>query len=572
MTPLSQTWPDALDTRYRERGYWRGETFPAMLRARAADHPDREAITDGAERWSYADLDARTRRFGAGLLALGLHPGDRVLVQMGNVPAFFTAVFGLFAAGMIPVYALPAHRRTELAHLATTSEAVAIVTQDRIDGFDHANLALSLSGLSYVIVAGAAPEGAITMDVVEGDTATLPADPDPQAVAFLQISGGSTGLPKLIPRTHDDYIYSLRESARICGLDRDSVFMATLPVAHNFTMSSPGAFGALYARTRVVLSPSPRPEVAFPLIRREGVTITGLVPPLALLWLDAAERETPDLPSLQILQVGGAKFLPESARRVKPLLGCRLQQVFGMAEGLVNYTRLDDPEDIVVGSQGRPISPDDEVLVVDDAGHPVPDGEPGNLLTRGPYTIRSYHAAPAANARSFTEDGFYRTGDIVVRLPTGHLVVQGRANDQINRSGEKISAEEVEDLLLGHPDVFDAVVVSIPDARLGERSCAFIRPKGGPPRAADIRRYMRGREVAAFKIPDEIRFVDAFATTAVGKISRRELRDMLRDEVLGEQTATSEAANDRTDPAPDPRDDAARHSRGSADSARGDRG
>ncbi|SFG94608.1 2,3-dihydroxybenzoate-AMP ligase [Palleronia marisminoris] len=540
MTPLSQSWPDAFSARYRDRGYWRGETFPAMLRDRAAAYPDRIAITDGGLRWSYAELNDRARRFGAGLLALGLRPGDRVLVQMGNIPAFFPAVFGIFAAGMIPVYALPAHRRTEVAHLAETSEAAAIVTQGRIGGFDHAGLGLSLA-VAHVIVAGDTPEGAIPMETVAGDPATLPADPDPQSVAFLQISGGSTGLPKLIPRTHDDYIYSLRESAAICGLDRESVFMATLPVAHNFTMSSPGTFGALYAGARVVLCPSPRPDVAFPLIRREGVTITGLVPPLALLWLDAAEREAPGLSSLRIVQVGGAKFLPESARRVEPLLGCRLQQVFGMAEGLVNYTRLDDPDVVVTGTQGRPISQDDEILILDDAGNLVPDGMPGNLLTRGPYTIRAYHAAPSANARSFTEDGFYRTGDIVIRRPSGHLVVQGRANDQINRSGEKISAEDVEDLLLGHPDVFDAVVVSIPDSRLGERACAFIRPKGAPPRPADIRRYMRGREVAAFKIPDEIRFVHEFATTAVGKISRRQLRDMLRDEVLAEEKRKREA-------------------------------
>ncbi|MNN64668.1 2,3-dihydroxybenzoate-AMP ligase [compost metagenome] len=161
------------------------------------------------------------------------------------------------------------------------------------------------------------------------------------------------------------------------------------------------------------MAPSPSPDVCFPLIAREGVTITGLVPPLALLWMRAAARKAYDLSSLQVLLVGGAKFLPEAARRVRAELGCTLQQVFGMAEGLVNYTRLDDPETLIVETQGRPISPDDETLIVDDAGAPVAEGEPGNLLTRGPYTIRSYHNEPAANARSFTEDGFYRTGDVV---------------------------------------------------------------------------------------------------------------------------------------------------------------
>ncbi|WP_418595586.1 (2,3-dihydroxybenzoyl)adenylate synthase [Ponticoccus sp. (in: a-proteobacteria)] len=542
MTRPTQTWPEAFVARYRAAGYWRGETFPAMLRARAEAHPDRIAITGGETRWSYADLNTRARRFGAGLLALGLEPGDRVLVQIGNTPAFFQAVFGAFAAGLIPVYALPAHRRTELMHLAGRAQARAVIVQDRIERHDHARMALALKpdlpDLAHVIVAGEAPEGTLPLDTVAGDPATLPADPDPQAVAFCQISGGSTGLPKLIPRTHDDYLYSIRASNAICGITANSVYMAALPVAHNFTMSSPGTFGALYAGARVVLCPAPMPQEAFRLIRAEGVTITGLVPPLALLWLEAAEAQAPDIPSLDTLQVGGAKFLPESARRVAPLLGCRLQQVFGMAEGLVNYTRAGDPDEIVTGTQGRPISEGDEVLILDDAGNPVPEGQPGNLLTRGPYTIRGYHDDASANARSFTGDGFYRTGDIVLRLPSGHLVVQGRANDQINRNGEKISAEEVEDLLLGHEAVFDAVVVSIPDARLGERACAFVQPRGAAPSAASLRRYMRGREVAAFKIPDEIRFVDGFATTAVGKISRRQLREILRAEVLAEEKET----------------------------------
>jgi 2,3-dihydroxybenzoate-AMP ligase len=210
-----------------------------------------------------------------------------------------------------------------------------------------------------------------------------------------------------------------------------------------------------------------------------------------------------------------------------------------MAEGLVNYTRLGDDEDTILGTQGRPISPDDEVLVVDDAGQPVPEGQVGYLLTRGPYTIRGYHNDDAANARSFTEDGFYRTGDMVLRQPSGHLVVQGRAHDHINRAGEKISAEEVEDHLLAHPQVFDVAVVSMPDEYLGERICAFVIPRTGEkPRPPEIKAWMRGRGVAAFKLPDQIVFVDAFEVTAVGKTSRKELRARLRENFMAESQKT----------------------------------
>ncbi|WP_286948953.1 MULTISPECIES: (2,3-dihydroxybenzoyl)adenylate synthase [Brevundimonas] len=539
MIPLQQVWPDDMAARYRAKGYWRGETFSQLLRSRAEAQPDAVAVVGMDQRWTYGELLQKAETAAAGFLALGLKPGDRVVVQLPNLPEFLSVIFGLFRARLIPVYALPAHRSTEIVHFVTRAEASAYVVADRHEGFDYRALARAVQAevpdLRHVVVVGEAEEFA-SFDGFRADPAALPSDDaDPSDVAFLQISGGSTGLSKLIPRTHDDYLYSVRESADISGLEPESVYLTALPAAHNFPMSSPGYLGALYVGATVVMAPSPSPDVCFPLIAREGVTITGLVPPLALLWMQAAAKKTHDLSSLQVLLVGGAKFLPEAARRVRAELDCTLQQVFGMAEGLVNYTRLDDPESLIVETQGRPISPDDEILIVDDAGAPVAEGEPGNLLTRGPYTIRAYHNEPAANARSFTEDGFYRTGDVVRRTPEGYLVVMGRATDHINRAGEKISAEEVEDHLLAHPSVFDAAVVSVPDDYLGERICAFIIPDGAAPRGVELKAWMRKRDIADFKVPDQIVFVEDFAVTAVGKVSRRELRAALRQRILEEE-------------------------------------
>ncbi|WP_439598254.1 (2,3-dihydroxybenzoyl)adenylate synthase [Falsiroseomonas sp.] len=540
MLPLRQVWPAEAAARYRAAGHWRGETLPGFLRQRAEARPEALAIIGGDQRWSYAELWARAGRAAAGFLASGLRPGDRVVVQLGNLPEFFSAIFGLFRAQLVPVYALPGHRLTEITHFLRKAEAAGYICTDRgADGFDYRALARearqAVPGLRQVFVLGEAEEFS-DFAALDGDLTALPPDPDPSSVAFLQISGGTTGLSKLIPRTHDDYIYSFRASNEICGVTAESALMVALPAAHNFPMSSPGHLGALYAGGRVVLSPSPSPEVAFPLIAREGVTITGLVPPLALLWAEAAPTTPHDLSSLKVLLVGGAKLTTEAARRVAEALPrCQLQQVFGMAEGLVNYTRLDDPPELVLTTQGRPISPDDEVLILDDQGHPVPEGTPGNLLARGPYTIRAYHNEEAANARSFTPDGYYRTGDIVSRTPEGYLVVQGRAGDHINRAGEKISAEEIEDHLLAHPNVFDAAVVSVPDEFLGERSCAFLIPRGEKPKPAAIRAWMRQRQIADFKVPDQVVLVDSFETTAVGKISRKELRARLRARLLAEQ-------------------------------------
>ncbi len=530
-----QIWPADFAQRYREKGYWQGETFGQWLEARAQQHPDRLAVVGGEQRWSYAQLNEYANQLAAGLLRQGLQKGQRVLVHLPNIPEFISVIFALFRIGAIPVYALPAHRIAEVEHFANGADTVGYIGIDHYAGFDYLPLARELQArcpqIKHVWIVGQAQEFCALADLqaLGHEHAALPANAaSPDDVAFLQISGGSTGLSKLIPRTHDDYIYTLRESAKIAGLDAHSVYLGALPIAHNFPMSSPGFLGTLYAGGRVVLSPAPSPDQCFALIEREKVSTTSLVPPLLLLWLEAAEKTQSDLSSLKVIQVGGAKLAAEVAKRVRPVLGVTLQQVFGMAEGLVNYTRLDDDEDTIIHTQGRPISPDDEVLIIDDQGQPVAEGESGYLLTRGPYTIRAYHNNPSANARSFTEDGFYRTGDVVRRTAQGYLVVQGRANDHINRAGEKISAEEIEDHLLAHPQVFDAAVVSIPDEFLGERSCAFIIARAERPRAMDIKRWIRERGLADFKVPDQVVFVDQFVETAALKISRKELRAQLR--------------------------------------------
>ncbi|RKG94146.1 (2,3-dihydroxybenzoyl)adenylate synthase [Corallococcus terminator] len=524
------TWPEDFAQRYREAGYWRGETFGQLLRDRARDFGTHVALVAGTHRWTYAELDARVDRMAAGFHALGIRARDRVVVQLPNVAEFYEVIFALFRMGALPVFALPAHRASEIGYFCAFTEAVAYVIPDRFGGFDYRTLAEQVRAatptLKHVLVLGdAGPFTALSS--VPADPVTLEG-PSPSDVAFFQLSGGSTGVPKLIPRTHDDYIYSLRASVDVCRFNRDTVYLCALPAAHNFPMSSPGVLGAFYAGGTAVMALHPSPDVAFPLIERERVTVTALVPPLTMVWLDSTQAKKHDLSSLQVLQVGGARLSDEAAARVRPTLGCALQQVFGMAEGLVNYTRLDDPEQLIVTTQGRPMSDADELRVVDDDDVAVAPGETGHLLTRGPYTIRGYYNAEAHNARSFTTDGFYRTGDLVRLTPEGYLVVEGRAKDQINRGGDKVAAEEVENHLLAHPSVSDAAVVAIPDKFLGERTCAVVIPRGEAPTASVLNAFLRQRGLAAFKIPDRIEFVAAFPQTGVGKVSKKALRDSLR--------------------------------------------
>ena len=529
------SWPKEFADFYRKENCWSEETFGTMLRERAKSQGERIAVTSGEISLSYAALDNEADRLAAGFQTLGIKKGDRVVLHLPNVIEFFTVTFALFRLGALPVFALPSHRSSEINYFCEFTEAVAYVIPDTYAEFDYRTLARevksTVSTLQHVIVTGDSEEFISLADLYADALAELP-EVSPGDIAFLQLSGGSTGLSKLIPRTHDDYIYSLRVSDEICQMDQDSVYLAVLPVAHNYPLSSPGVLGTLYAGGRVVLAAGASPDEAFPLIEREGATITALVPPLALIWLEAVSSRHYDLSSLKVLQVGGAKFSEEAARRVKPAFGCILQQVFGMAEGLVNYTRLDDSEETIVSTQGRPMSKYDEIRVVDEDDVDVEPGSVGLLLTRGPYTIRGYYKAEEHNAKAFTSDGFYRTGDLVRVNEFGYIVVEGRDKDQINRGGEKVAAEEVENHLLAHDAVLDVAIVSMPDEFLGERSCAFVIPRHQTPTASELKRFLRERGIAAFKIPDRIEFIHSFPYTPLGKVSKKKLRQLIAKKLI----------------------------------------
>lgn len=518
-----RTWPEALVRAYREQGYWRGETYGRVLRDRAAAHGDRQALSGGGRRLTYAELDRSASSLAAGFVNLDVRRGDRVLVQLPNVVEFVEVAFALLRLGAPPVFVPASHREAELSHFAAVTGAVAAVTAGEHAGFDHGALLRRVQAgapeLRHVVAAG---------DGLRAEPVELP-EPQPEDLAFLAVSGGSTGRPKLVPRTHADYLYTNRATAEVCRLGAADVYLAVLPLAYNFTLRSPGVFGTLYAGGRVAVAPGPSPDVALPLLERERATITAVVPPVLRVWLDEAAQTGCDLSSLRVLQVGGARCGEELARRVRPALGCTLQQVFGMAEAVAGITRLDDPEEVVVATQGRPLSAADEVRLVGDDGTPVPDGELGNLQLRGPSVCPGYYGDPAEDAAAFTTDGFYRTGDLVRRTPGGDLVVEGRAKDQINRGGDKIAAGEVERHLLAHPAVLEAALIGVPDPFLGERSVACVIVRAEPPSAGELRSFLRARGLAAYKVPDRFQFVPAFPRTAAGKVSKPDLLREVRD-------------------------------------------
>ncbi len=528
-------WPEALARRYRERGYWTDRPLTDIIARQAKN--DAVALIDPQRSLSYRRLNQLSDRLAAALQRRGLRSGDTALVQLGNVVEFYVAFFALLKIGVVPVNALFSHQRNELkAYAAQIKPALLIADrQHGLFGNDEFLTAFRAENPSLRVVAlRSQEEGEQSLAAwLEEDAEDFIATPTPaDQVAFFQLSGGSTGTPKLIPRTHNDYYYSIRRSVEICHFDAHTRYLCALPVAHNYPMSSPGVLGVFYGAGLVVFASDPDAGQCFRLIEQHQINVTALVPPAVTLWLQAIEEwGGQPLASLKLLQVGGAKLSETLAARIPAEIGCQLQQVFGMAEGLVNYTRLDDDDRHILTTQGCPMSPDDELWVADDEGNPLPMGQTGRLMTRGPYTFRGYYQSPEHNAAAFDKDGFYCSGDLISLTEDGYVKVEGRQKDQINRGGEKIAAEEIENLLLRHPEVINAALVSMPDELMGEKSCAFIIAASAL-KPVVLRRHLRAEGVAEFKLPDRFIQVDTLPLTPVGKVDKKRLRQRLETQSL----------------------------------------
>jgi 2,3-dihydroxybenzoate-AMP ligase len=352
---------------------------------------------------------------------------------------------------------------------------------------------------------------------------------DPTDPCIFQLSGGTTGIPKLIPRTHNDYAYNSKTAAPVCGVTADSVLLLALPIAHNLPLACPGIQGYFFQGGKVVLSPTTRPEEMLKLIEKHRVTHLKVVPALLIRLINDPSITRYDLSSLKIIQSGGQRMQPEVRLKTHHLIpGCFVQENFGMSEGMLFFVRLDDPEEVMLETCGRPICPDDEVRLVDDEGREVAPGGVGELTCRGPYTLRGYYGVPEYDAKRFTRDGFYCSGDLMRLHPSGNYVVEGRKKDLINRGGEKISAEEIENLILSHPAVQNVACVPVPDPTLGEKMCACVILKSGSNLSLnELVEYLKGKEIAKFKLPERLEVLDDFPVSTFGKVSKKTLAEVV---------------------------------------------
>ncbi|MCX2182015.1 AMP-binding protein [Streptomyces sp. SKN60] len=569
---------------YRRRGWWRPELVTDVALAASAAHPDRCAVVDGGDRLTYGELATAVDTAAARLRGLGIGRGDHVLVQLPNGLEYVVTTLALIRLGAPPVVALPALREHELDHVLSVTKPVALAVPRRSRRFDHLAMAERLRerhpGIRTLLVtredrstaepdvpvrtdaptpAGLADLTALALggvlpgveapdhgphpasDDAAGDT---PEPPSPRDNALFLLSSGTTGPPKAIPRPHEAFGHVIDSAAEVSGLTESSVYLAVMPASHSFVLGHPGILGTLSRGGRIVLDSPDDPRRTLALVEREGVTHCALAPAVLLQWLAAAEEGTEegsyDLTSLQVLQIGGARLDATTARRVRERLGCRVQQVYGMSEGLLNFTRLDDPDAVVDETQGRPSAPGDTLLVVDESGREVGPGETGELLTRGPSVLSGYYGEDEGNARAFTADGYYRTGDLVRLHPSGNLVVAGRVKDVINRGGEKIPADELEAVVLTHPGVRAAAAVAMPHPLYGEAVCLFaVGTEDGLPALRVLRRHLEDKGLARYKLPERLVPVEALPLAGVGKVNKVALRAEAARLVAADRAARS---------------------------------
>ena len=532
--------PAEFMARYRALGYWEDRPLFDGFTAALAAYADRVAVVDETGPVTYSQLSERSERLARVLLDVGLRPLDRVIVQLPNTAVFVYLYFALLRIGAAPVLALPGHRRREITQFASISGAQALAVPAAARGFDFAAMAADVMtdrpDLRLCLIQGpdfepndprfVRLEDLLCREPRSSRSALDEIRIDPSDPALFLLSGGTTGIPKLIPRTHNDYLYNSKIAAAACEIGVGDVLLDVLPIEHNLPLGCPGLQGFLLSGGTVVLGTSTRPRDVFELIQRHRVTHIHLVPALLIRWIDDPGVSEYDLSSLRVIQSGGQRLQPEVRLRAERALpGCFIQENFGMAEGLIMFVRSSDPPQVRRETCGRPASPADEVYLVDEDGHVVPDGEPGELIVRGPYTLRGYFRSPEHNARAFTPDGFYRSGDLLRKLPSGNYVVEGRVKDLINRGGEKISAEEVENLILSNKAVLNVACVPYPDPVLGERMCACVvlRPGYSALSLEELVAFLRGFEIAAFKLPERLEVFDSLPLSGFGKVSKKDL-------------------------------------------------
>jgi len=540
-------WPEEFIEAYKGKGYWEDVTLGEHLDRWVEQHGDRPALAYQGKDITYRQMDEYATRIAYHMARMGVKTYDRVIFQLFNGQELIYLFYACMKIGAIPICSLATHRHAEIIHFAKTTEArVHAIPASKVKDFDFEEFAdkmrEELPNLGFVLTAGKPerPDHVSINELMESDVDLKAAKeelaqyrPDPMEPAVFQLSGGTTGVPKIAPRTHNDYYYNAKCEAIVKEFNENTRCLIPAPLMHNFPLVC-GLLPTHLKGGTVVLVPSTKPEALLQGIAEDKANALVTVPVFLHRMLDVPEEERKkyDLSSFKSLWWGGNPVDPEIQLKFKDTFHCDINQVYGMAEGLICWTRPSDHLEVKLHTQGRPDSEADEVRVADiNTGEEVPVGETGECWTRGPYTIRGYYKAEEHNKVAFTPDGYYKTGDLIRKDEYGNITIVGRIKDCISRGAEKINAEEMEAHIKQFSKVRDAALVAMPDKVMGERACAFVVPEPGETftleELSDF--LLNERKIAKFKLPERLEFVDELPISKVGKFEKKSLREKITE-------------------------------------------
>lgn len=532
---------------FNRKRWWLGITLGDTF-DRASDlYPDREALVGQGKRYTWSELRAVVDRMAYNLLEEGFKRGDTVLLQIPNWPEFVISYYALQKAGLVMVLLTVSHTAREIAHLANLTRPRGWILPDRYRKIDYMPVIRQVQHenreLDKVILIGKEVSGeCIRFDRLLESGATdeeirnrlEEARPDPGDVCQILPSGGTTGLPKGAPRTHNDYISNLDHCGKAYDLRSTDTVLVASTVGHNLALVV-CVTPAVFMGAKQVLLDSTYPEDVCRTVQEEKVTCTGLVPTLVSRIVNYEGLGEYDLSSLERIYVGAANSPPELVRNVEERIGARYVNAFGMVEGPLAQSRPEDPLDIRCNTIGRPCCPYDEIVTLDEKGHINPSGIEGELAAKGPGIFTGYLKNPHANKDAFTTDGYFRTGDLAVIDKRGVIRITGRIKDIIIRGGENIAARDVEDLISSHPDVEYVAVVGMPDPDFGELVCAYIkRIEGSTLGDEGISEHLEKMEASKILYPARIEFVDDIPLTAAGKADKKVLKKDIEEKLTAE--------------------------------------
>jgi non-ribosomal peptide synthetase component E (peptide arylation enzyme) len=526
---------------YVEAGVLTDETLVSAFSDAVKNHPDRTAVSEVGWTSSYAELDVITDKAAAAFLKLGLKPLDRVLFQLPNSKELVIAFIACLKAGLIPICTLAAHRQIEIGYLGKHAAARAHIIATNDPRFDFLAFAEEMRQAIPSLDLTIATKASATElngrahsldDLIAGENAEdakrilAGIEHDPFQVALFQLSGGTTDVPKIIPRFQNEYLYTLRTVIDFHGFDETLVSYTPNPMMHNAPMSC--VWGpAIFFGGEVAIASSLEAAAVGPLLELRKPNWL-IVPPVVLFRL----KETGWLDRISFKHARGFSVTSgvESFRSF--VGGAASWALFGMTEGLLAYCNASDPIEAQHTTCGRPLSAHDEVRILEPGTErELPDGEIGELSVRGPCTISGYYDAEDRNKVAFTSDGFYRSGDLIRIKVIGerrYLVFEGRIKDVVSRGGEKINCEEVERVALKHPHINAIAIVAMPDRTYGERACAFVIPVPGKViTVSQLGAFLGEQGLAKFKWPERIEIVSDFPITSSGKLSKPKLRDQI---------------------------------------------